>query len=31
MLANSEDFQDDLPSPQAITRLLEDWKKSDME
>jgi hypothetical protein len=26
-----EDFQADLPSPQAIARLLEDWKKSDME
>jgi predicted nuclease of restriction endonuclease-like (RecB) superfamily len=26
-----EDYQADLPSPQAIARLLEDWKKSDME
>jgi predicted nuclease of restriction endonuclease-like (RecB) superfamily len=26
-----EDFQADLPSPQAIARLLEDWKKADME
>jgi hypothetical protein len=26
-----EDLQADLPSPQAIARLLENWKKSDME
>lgn len=26
-----EDYQVDLPSPQAIARLLEDWNKSDVE